>query len=73
MGKSIQGGKTLQYPTQRKSYFRSRKGIGGRKRKLNNVNKSTLQATYFDKLLQKQSKNEGMLNTPSYLLYEYIR
>ena len=63
MGKSIQAGKT-QYPTQRKSYSGSRKGIGGRKRKLN-VNKSTPQATYFDKLLQKQSKNEGMLNTPS--------
>ena len=65
MGKSIQAGKTHLYPTQRKSYFCSRKGIGGRKRKLNNVNKSTPQATYFDKLLQKQSKNEGMLNTPS--------
>ena len=64
MGKSIQAGKTHQYPRQRKSYFGSRKGIGGRKRKLN-VNKSTPQATYFDKLLQKQSKNEGMLNTPS--------
>ena len=65
MGKSIQAGKTHQYSTQRKSYSGSRKGIGGRKRKLNNVNKSTPQATYFDKLLQKQSKNEGMLNTLS--------
>ena len=64
MGKSIQAGKTHQYSTQRKSYSGSRKGIGGRKRKLNNVNKSTPQAT-FDKLLQKQSKNEGMLNTRS--------
>ena len=64
MWKSIQAGKTHQYPTQRKSYSGSRKGIGGRKRKLN-VNKSTPQATYFDKLLQKQSKNEGMLNTRS--------
>ena len=65
MGKSIQAGKTHQYSTQRKSYSGSRKVIGGRKRKLNNVNKSTPQATYFDKLLQKQSKNEGMLNTRS--------
>ena len=64
MEKSIQAGKTHQYSTQRKSYSGSRKGIGGRKRKLNNVNKSTPQAT-FDKLLQKQSKNEGMLNTRS--------
>ena len=54
-----------QYPTQRKIYSGSRKGIGGRKRKINNVKKSTPQATYFDKLLQKQSKNEGMLNTRS--------
>ena len=65
MWKSIQAGKTHQYPTQRKSYSGSRKVIGGRKRKLNNVSKSTPQATYFDKLLQKQSKNEGMVNTPS--------
>ena len=65
MGKTIQVGKTHQYPTQRKSYSGSRKGIGGRKRKLNNVNKSTPQAMYFDKLLQKQSKNEGMFNTRS--------
>ena len=56
MGKSIQAGKTHQYPTQRKSYSSSRKAIGGRKWKLNNVNKSTPQATYLDKLLQKQSK-----------------
>ena len=63
MRKSIQAGKTHQYPTQRKSYSGSRKRIGGRKRKLNNVNKSTPQAMYFGKLLQKQSKNEGMLNT----------
>ena len=35
------------------------------KRKLNNVNKSTPQAMYFDKLLQMQSKNKGMLNTPN--------
>ena len=63
MGKSVQAGKTNQYPTQRKSYFVSRKGIGGQKRKLNNVNKSTPQATYFDK--QKQTKNEDMLITTS--------
>ena len=63
MGKSIQAGKTHQYPTQRKSYSGSRKGIGRQKRKLNNVNKSTPHATYFHK--QKQSKNEGMLITPT--------
>ena len=65
MGKSIQAGKTHQYPTQKKSCSDSRKEIGGRKRKHSNMSKSTPQATYFDKLLQKQSKNEGMLNTPS--------
>ena len=65
MGKSIQAGKTHQYSTQKKSYSDSRKEIGGRKRKHSNVSKSTPQATYFDRLSQKQSKNEGMLNTPS--------
>ena len=61
MGKSIQAGKTHQYPTQKKSYSDSRKEIGGRKRKHSNVSKNTPQATYF----VKESKNEGMLNTPS--------
>ena len=61
MGKSIQAGKTHQYSTQKKSYSDSRKEIGGRKRKHSNVSKNTPQATYF----VKESKNEGMLNTPS--------
>ena len=60
MGKSNQAGKKHQYPSKRKSYTCSRKGVGGRKSKLNVEESVPKQATYFDKLLQKQSNNEGM-------------
>ena len=53
--------KNTSISNAKKSYSDSRKEIGGRKRKHSNVSKNTPQATYF----VKESKNEGMLNTPS--------
>ena len=69
--KSYQAGVSHNYPTHRKSYTTSRKGVGGRKRKSvknvdENKSKSKLRRpTYFDDLLK--SEKAGMLLTPTLL------
>ena len=52
MGKSNQSGKNHKYPTQRKPYLSSRKGIGGRKKTA--ASNATSTPTYFDRQLEKQ-------------------
>ena len=60
MGKTKTPRKIHAYPAARKSYSGSRKGIGGRKKKHVEQHLSqSAQTTYFDKLMQEQSKNKG--------------
>ena len=62
MGKD-QAGKSHNYPSQKKPYSSGRKGIGGRKKKNDNVATSNM-PTYFDMQLQKQ-REKGRLKLSS--------
>ena len=50
------------YPSQRKPYSSTRKGIGGRKKKVATDSTISSAPTYFDKQLKKQ-KEQGMIIT----------
>ena len=55
-------GKSHIYPSQRKLYSSTRKGISGRKKKVATDSTISSAPTYFDKQLKKQ-KEQGMIIT----------
>ena len=64
MGKNEKNqiGKSHNYPSQRKPYSSTRKGIGGCKKKVAADSTISPAPTYFDKQLKKQ-KEQGMIIT----------
>ena len=57
-----QNGKSLNYPSQRKPFFSTRKDIGGHKKKATTDSTISSTPTYSDKQLKKQ-KGQGMIIT----------
>ena len=62
MGKNEKNqiGKSHNYPSQRKPYSSTRKGIGGRKKKVATDATISSAPTYFDKQLKKQKEQEQL-------------